>query len=171
MIALFLCFTTYEIVRRVDEKLMGPFLLLVMKNWRWSSRNFTQKGCPALTCCRMCLHKSNVNLLQVIFSRRWLRIWGWSTKMANCAYSKQVWQQVEVWSGEQGLKQNQHSSRIKNWWTLEHSAWDIKQASFLWNLNVHKSWYTQLGIYGRSNAGECEFSTTKLLMRSVYWIQ
>ena len=23
--------------------------------------------------------------------------------------------------------------------TLEHSAWDIQQESFLWNLNVHKS--------------------------------
>ena len=42
--------------------------------------------------------------------------------MANCPYSKQVWQQVEDWSGEQGLKQNQHSSRIKNWWTHLNTA-------------------------------------------------
>jgi hypothetical protein len=33
-----------------------------------------------------------------------------------------VWQQVEIWSGDQGLKQNQHTSRIKDWWTHLNTA-------------------------------------------------
>jgi hypothetical protein len=37
--------------------------------------------------------------------------------MANCSYAKSVWQQVELWSGEQQLKQHLPISKLIEWWT------------------------------------------------------
>ena len=84
--------------------------------------------------------------------------------VANCSYARSVWQQVELWSGEQQLKQNLPISNLSDWWTKLNPGG--RRGAAL-KICEQQSSCTLHGTYGRKDVEGCLTTLHKMSKTSV----